>query len=59
MINLTTPFFDNTEIKKLDKIIRGGWLVEGTQTTLFEKKISRFQNIKYVSAQPHAQQLFI
>ena len=50
MINLTRPFISNHELSELEKTIKSGWLVEGPKTTLFEKKISSFQNIKYVSA---------
>jgi len=42
------PMFGKEEKQAVDKVLKSGWLSQGIQTELLEKKIAKFINAKYV-----------
>jgi len=50
MIPITKPYFNNKEVKAVEKVIESGWVVQGPKVREFEERIAKFTGSKYAIA---------
>ncbi len=49
-IPLTKPFFDEKEERAVIKVLRSGWIMQGSKVSEFEKRIANYLSVKYAVA---------
>jgi len=49
-IPLTKPYFNNKEVKAVQKVLKSGWVVQGPKVKEFEEKFAKFVGAKYAIA---------
>ena len=50
MIPITKPYFNNKEVEAVKKVIKSGWVVQGSKVKEFEERIAKFTGARYAIA---------